>query len=121
MRVRKILQGFSTLALSLGLSCTLNPQPEPPLQGLSRGSNDSPGPGSGGAIITTPEDAGVVVPKVSDGADASAELPDSSSTSDGSGGDAGAIEAETEGGNEDAITTVDTGGDAIEEPTTTAD
>jgi hypothetical protein len=131
MRARKILAVFSAVGLLWGVSCALNPQPEPPITGLG-GRNNDDGTTTGGPVVSMGSDGGLNVPATGDNADGATERQDSSITSDGSSADGGSPDDRTEAGNAEeagaeeageagAESSSDGGADALEEGTTTAD
>jgi hypothetical protein len=120
---RKILTGFCIVGLLVGLSCSLNPQPEPP----GTFSNDQSGnPATGGGVPAVSQDGGVGGPGAIDIAEggereAGAEGQDSSIASDGSMADGGSVDAASDATGAEAESSADAGADVTEEGATTAD
>jgi len=117
MRGRKILAVFSAFGLFWGLSCALNPQPEPPVA-LENGSTGTGSPQNGGVISA---DGGVAGPNPDYSVEAGAKEQDSSTSSDSSAADGGASDGGPEGGDEGGDSSADTRSDAPEEGPTTVD
>src|SRR5262249_26778214 len=98
MVCRRTLRILVALGLLLGVSCSLNPQPEPPdHRGLDFGNTGAPSdsPGPGGPLV---------VPGASDAAVSGKDELDSTTATEGSPGDGGAAS--------DASTGADAGIDA---------
>jgi len=118
MRGRTNWVVLAAVCLLFGVSCFLNPQPEPPQPEAPRGPHNEGDPqnsGNGGLHLTA--DAGAAIPAVVDTADAGANAGDSAIQSDTSAsGEAGAAEdAAVDSSSSDAAP------DAMPEGTTTAD
>jgi hypothetical protein len=118
---RKILQSFSALGLLLGVSCALNPQPEPP--GGPLGNDNTSGTTTGGGVpgVSIDSDAGAQGSGPNDNTEAGAELQDSSISSDGSGPETGPADASSDADDAAAESSADAGADAPPEGATTVD
>jgi len=120
MRGRKIQAVFLAFSLLVGLSCALNPQPEPP--GAFENGTDVPGSSqAGGGIPIVSADAAVIAdPNGNADASVGSSKQDSSTSSDSSA-DGGTSDAAPEGGDEGGDSATDEGADASEVSLTTVD
>lgn len=119
MRGRPNLAVLAAVCFLFGISCALNPQPEPP---FSSGSSSEGSPQNPNGGLDLASDAGVAIPGVRNTADGGVNGRDSSIMSDASNGNVGSVEAgATEDGAADAAPESSSAADATQEGATTAD